>query len=276
MKMSHDPDLGALQARLQIDTPLGSFLGAQRIVLLEAIDRQGSIARAARAVGMSYKAAWEAVDDMNHLSSEALVIRSVGGVRGGGTTLTGYGQRLIVFYRTLEREQQACLLRLQAAAEGRVGDLGSFQQLLRRLSMQTSARNQLAGTVLAVEVGPVQARVELGLVPGLSLLAMVTAESLERMALRVGAEVCALIKSSSVSLASASTDPGSTPNRFRGQVMRVLRGPGHAEVTLQLSGERLQLASVVTDEQVRQLDLRPGSDVAACFEASSVTLVVMA
>ena len=58
------PALGAWQARVQLDTPLGAFMGAQRVALLEAIERHGSIARAAKAVALGYKAAWEAVDEM--------------------------------------------------------------------------------------------------------------------------------------------------------------------------------------------------------------------
>src|SRR5512144_269203 len=61
-----------------------TFLGGDRIALLEAIDRQGSITRAARAVGVSYKTAWDAVDAMNNVAGSPLVSRSVGGRGGGG------------------------------------------------------------------------------------------------------------------------------------------------------------------------------------------------
>ena len=52
---------------------MGNFLGDKRIRLLEAIDQQGSISQAAKAVPMSYKAAWDAVDDMNNVAPQPLV-----------------------------------------------------------------------------------------------------------------------------------------------------------------------------------------------------------
>lgn len=59
-----------LTGHLVIDTAMGNFLGERRIRLLEAIDHHGSILQAAKAVPMSYKAAWDAVDDMNNLAPE--------------------------------------------------------------------------------------------------------------------------------------------------------------------------------------------------------------
>jgi len=53
---------------LSVNTEVGAFLGDTRIRLLEAIGRLGSISRAAKAVPMSYKAAWDALDAMNNLA----------------------------------------------------------------------------------------------------------------------------------------------------------------------------------------------------------------
>ncbi|MCC7059524.1 MAG: winged helix-turn-helix domain-containing protein, partial [Burkholderiaceae bacterium] len=62
-----------------------NFGGPGRIALLEAIHSEGSITRAARKVGLSYKAAWDAIDTMNNLAAEPLVTRVTGG-KGGGST----------------------------------------------------------------------------------------------------------------------------------------------------------------------------------------------
>src|SRR3546814_20449995 len=48
--------------------------GKSRIDLLTQIDATGSISAAARAVGMSYKGAWDAIDAMNNLAGEPLVL----------------------------------------------------------------------------------------------------------------------------------------------------------------------------------------------------------
>ena len=97
-------NLHRLRGRLEVETEFGSFLGDTRIRLLEAIDRYGSISQAAKAVPLSYKAAWDAVDAMNNLAEAPLVERSVGGKHGGGTSLTDYGRRVIAMYRAVEQE----------------------------------------------------------------------------------------------------------------------------------------------------------------------------
>lgn len=106
-----DDDLGPLRADLLLASPTGIRLGAQRIALLEAIARHGSIAQAARAVAMSYKTAWDAVDDMNTLAGEPLVHCRAGGAQGGRSTLTARGERLIALYRTLDTALQQALRR---------------------------------------------------------------------------------------------------------------------------------------------------------------------
>src|SRR5690606_36764663 len=69
-----------------------NFGGPGRIALLEAIGSDGSITRAARRVGLSYKAAWDAIYRMNNLAGEPLVSRVTGGKGGGSTRLTARGE----------------------------------------------------------------------------------------------------------------------------------------------------------------------------------------
>src|SRR5579862_7808065 len=78
------------------------FLGARRIALLESIHRTGSITRAAKQVGLSYKAAWDTLEAMNNLADRPLLIRSVGGRQGGGSRLTEHAQELVRLYRLME------------------------------------------------------------------------------------------------------------------------------------------------------------------------------
>ena len=101
--------LHRLRSKLEVDTEFGTFLGDTRIRLLEAIDLHGSISQAAKAVPISYKAAWDAVDAMNNLADQPLVVRSTGGKNGGGTLLTNHGRKTIALYRALEAEYQSSL-----------------------------------------------------------------------------------------------------------------------------------------------------------------------
>jgi molybdate transport system regulatory protein len=109
------------QLSLRIDLPQGR-IGPGKIDLLEAIDREGSISAAGRALGMSYKRAWDLVDAMNKLLGVAVVAASTGGYRGGGATLTDAGRNLVADYRAIERAAQRAaeprLLALARRAKG--------------------------------------------------------------------------------------------------------------------------------------------------------------
>jgi molybdate transport system regulatory protein len=92
-----------------------AFLGEERIALLEQIEQRGSITQAAKAVGVSYKAAWDAVDAMNNLAPAPVVTTVTGGRGGGGTRLTDAGKRLIAAYRTVAAEYERFLAGVNAA-----------------------------------------------------------------------------------------------------------------------------------------------------------------
>jgi molybdate transport system regulatory protein len=264
-----------LTGHLEIATDLGSFLGDTRVRLLEEIDRHGSISQAAPHVPLSYKAAWDAVDAMNNLADRPLVERSAGGRAGGGTVLTDHGRRLVAMYRAVEAEHRAALARLEARfADDPVGDLPSFQRLLRRLSMRSSARNQYAGEIVGLREGPVDVEVLVRVDEGLEVAAVVTRDSATQLGLAIGGEVLALVKASSVLLV---TDEGlrvSARNRLWGEVTRVVDGPVNSEVTLDVGGGRTATA-VVTRESVQALGLEVGRRAGAIFKVSSVILAVI-
>jgi molybdate transport system regulatory protein len=96
------------------------LLGPGKIDLLEAIGRCGSISRAARDLGMSYRRAWLLVDELNRGFVPPLVARGHGGGRGGGTGLTAAGAEVIALYRkieaTIHRSARASLQRLERLA----------------------------------------------------------------------------------------------------------------------------------------------------------------
>lgn len=265
-----------LMGKLLIDTAMGSFLGDKRIRLLEAIDAHGSILQAAKAVPMAYKAAWDAVDDMNNVAPEPLVLRATGGRHGGGSELTAFGRRLIAFYRALEQESQVAMARLsRQLTQSGDADIAAYRAILKRLHMKSSARNQFAGPVCALRPGEVETDVTLTLGPGLSLTALVTNESAQAMGLAEGREVMAFVKASSILLMVG--DEGarvSARNRFRGTVQALHLGAVNAEVTLALAGGQHTLTAVITTASVDRLRLSLGQPVTALFKASSVFLVV--
>jgi len=90
-----------IRIRCWIDIDGVRFFGPGRAELLTLIDESGSIVKAAKAMGMSYKKAWDMVDEMNTLGKKPLVIARKGGDKGGGTELTDTGRKMIARYNKL-------------------------------------------------------------------------------------------------------------------------------------------------------------------------------
>jgi molybdate transport system regulatory protein len=242
--------------------------GHERIELLAQIGETGSITQAARAVGMSYKGAWDAIDAMNNLSDEPLVKRSAGGKSGGGTELTPRAHRLIDAFRALEAEHQRFLASLNSFSGASVQDI----ELMRKFMIKTSARNQLAGTVVNVQNGAVNDAIELEIQGGQRIVATITTESTQALGLVAGSPAMALIKASSVLL--GLPDPGmrlSARNQLTGTVSRVARGAVNAEVTVDLARGGVVVA-VVTNGSADSLALAEGVPVIAIIKASSIIL----
>jgi molybdate transport system regulatory protein len=93
-----------IKSRIWIETEEGMFLGNGRIRLLKAIDETGSLNKAAKLIGMSYKKAWNLIDSVNNPAVEEVVSKSIGGKDGGGTHVTPYGKKLISQFEQLNQE----------------------------------------------------------------------------------------------------------------------------------------------------------------------------
>ncbi len=261
-------------ARMSLETDVGTALSDTRIRLLEEIGRKGSINQAAKAVPLSYKAAWDAIDTLNNLAPEPLVARVTGGRQGGGTQLTDYGRRIIAMYRALEIEYQAALDRLsQRLNDVDLGDIQSFQRLLQHMSMKTSARNQFAGTISALRDGGVDYEVRVRLDADNELIAIITHASADNLGLAVGKPVLALVKSSSVMLSTERSLKLTARNQLWGRVLAIHHGPVNSEVTLELASGR-SVTAVVTGSSCNALELEVGSEACAFFKSSSVILAV--
>ncbi len=98
-------------------------IGPGKIELLEAIHACGSISAAGRAMDMSYKRAWDLVDEINHICGRPAVERQTGGKNGGGAVLTPFGLSLVTRYRKIERSAETAarkeLLALRADMDAR-------------------------------------------------------------------------------------------------------------------------------------------------------------
>jgi molybdate transport system regulatory protein len=257
-----------LKGRLSLHVDDQTLGGADRVALLAKIQETGSISAAARAVGMSYKGAWDAIDAMNNLADEPLVMRVTGGKGGGGTRLTERGQRLVETFAALEEVHRRFLEQFETLTEASAADI----KLIRSLMFRTSARNQLSGRVVTLHKGVVNDTVELALPGGERIVATLTCESTENLGLEIGGDAIALIKASSVLLALPEEGMRlSARNQFPGAVAQIIEGPVNADVRVRLAGGSV-MAAVITAESVARLGLKEGTPVVAVVKASSVLL----
>jgi molybdate transport system regulatory protein len=247
----------------------GQKLGGQdRVALLAAVADEGSITAAAKAVGMSYKGAWDAIEAMNNLAGEPLVARAAGGKGGGGTTLTQRGRQLVENFRKIEEEHQRFVAHLSAQSHALADDF----LLIQRMKMKTSARNQFSGKIVSVKQGAVNDEVVLEIVGGQQLVATITRDSNISLGLAVGVEAFALIKASSVIVATELGDVKlSARNRLSGKVSRIQPGAVNTEISIELPGGGT-IAAIVTKDSSDALALAVGTEASAIFKASSVII----
>ena len=84
-------------------------MGPGKAELIERIAQTGSISAAARAMGMSYRRAWQLVEALNRAYREPVIDTAVGGRRGGGARVTAFGRRLVARFRAMENKASAAI-----------------------------------------------------------------------------------------------------------------------------------------------------------------------
>lgn len=252
---------------LNADLRLAGRLDARFFALLQALHDTGSINKAARTAGLSYKGAWLMLESAGNLALEPLWH-----TERGGTTLMPAAMALLDAWRALQDAHRA-FLRTQ---ETQLAQLPALQGLLRRMSMKTTARNQFAGIVKALQLGPVSATVTIALKSGDDIVATMTADAAKRLKLKKGKEALALVKASAVVLVSDFAGwQLSARNQLAGTVSRIERGAVSSLVVLTLPGGAHITASV-TNEGVDALGLKVGVSATAVFKAYAVMVAAQA
>lgn len=251
----------------------GAGLGDHgRIALLRAIGDTGSITQAAKVVGLSYKGAWDIVEDMNQVAGRRLAERGGTGLRGGGTRLTEHGRRLVERFEQIEAAHR----RFMTLLDDESADLDREFSMLKVLNMKTSVRNQFVCTIVAVRTGAVNDEVELALPAGTRIAAILTHDAVEGMALRAGMAAVALIDAPSVMVSVDEQGPRiSARNQLPGTVRGIKPGAVNAEVQIELEGGGIIVAMLPKDS-VRGLRLAPRKRVTAFFQSASVIVAVAA
>ena len=205
--------------------PLADVLGHEasdkRIDILRRIGQVGSISEAARGAGVSYKAAWQALETLTNLAGIPLVDKAVGGTGGGGAVLTAAGQQVLQAAQAMAEARRQVLDQLATAsnAPGRAV-----------LALRTSMRNQFPCTVTAITKKAGFVRVALTAKGGTVFHSKITSASAELFELHPGQQVLVLCKATAVQIHTSTREKNK--NVIHGIVVRKSRGSASGEVNL--------------------------------------------
>ena len=247
-------------------TPLPDALGHaitdKRLLILRSLSQAGSISQAARQAGVSYKAAWQAIDTLSNLSGVALVEKVVGGAGGGGARLTPAGVQL------LDAAQKLGTVRKQLLADiSPANAKNSMPQTSMALAVRTSMRNQLLAKVVAVKTVGALAWVKVQITQDMVWIAKITKESAQLLDLVPGMQIMLLCKATAVRISRLQLEKPGT-NKAYGKVTRHSRAKA-TEISLQIA-PHLSLIGFAEDEQIKT-----GETLYAYLEDSSLVLALV-
>jgi molybdate transport system regulatory protein len=266
-----ESQLGPIEASVTLRRAAMSGVGRDRIRLLQAVAREGSITAGAKAVGLTYKAAWDAIEAMSNLFGRPLLETRTGGRKGGGAQLTATGLQVVEAFDRLESE----MARVLRALEPDLAGSGiSPRSLVSGYFMRTSARNGLRGRISDIRSDTLNAEVSVAVAEGNTVHALVTSESVRELGLCVGREVVVLVKATFIIIAPGHEAPKvSARNCLTGIVKRSDVGTVNAEVTLDIGGGK-SVTAMITAASCEALNLQPGSPACALFDAAHVILAI--
>lgn len=254
-----------IDGSLWIDKDEKGFLGKGRIELLRQIDVHGSLSKAAKAMKMSYKAAWDSLNEMKSISKEELIISNIGGAGGGGSTLTQHARNYIKIYELLFKTQQEFLKNIEIYTD----DLEDLKSFLQRNSLRTSARNQLFGKITAIKKGKINSLLLISISKQLTIKASITNESISELGIENGKNIYALIKASWVKIVVQEKEE----NLVEGIIESIKRSEDLVEISLKIN-DSLSIISVMNNADFDALHVKETSKACASFKPHDIIIGV--
>ncbi len=237
------------------------LLNQKKVKLLENIMVYGSISKAAKESGVTYKTAWGWIDKMNASSPRPLVQKISGGKDGGGTLVTAYAKELMNTYEEVEALHQKHLHALE----------DSFSHLQDEGASQLFAFSRLQARVKKISLKADKAIFVLGLSCGSEISAQAPISFVEVNAIDVGSNVNVLIESDTVSVSTSFEKEISSRNKLLVKVDEITVHEEDVLLTLSLCEDQY-LTSRITYKSYEDMRIEVGDELTAIFKAYSVTL----
>ncbi len=244
-----------------------NFLRNSSVGLLEYIDKLGSITKAAKKMNISYKTAWDTLNNINNVSDVPIIESISGGQGGGGSILTEKGRKMIEIYRIIEEEQQKFVNNLKI----KIDDFEESFQLIKRLFLKTSVRNQFIGKVVRINQGLVNAEIEISIQGGKRITSIISHKSMIDLEIQIGSMVYTLIKATYVMISKSPDIAGVNKNILVGKIEQLNSDELKTEITIKLAGGNT-LVSIEPNAIAEKNNIKVGDEIYAFFKPSSVIL----
>jgi len=233
-----------------------SFITPERMALLRSVETHGSISAGAKAIGKSYKWAWDSIAQMNEASKTLLVSRSSGGKGGGGAHVSAFAKALLDYYDDLERIHQSKIVRYQ---EG-------FEAAFETGAVHNNIASTLHGEIESVKCEGVHC--ELDIAYGAQRL---KGKCLCDLKLKAGDEVAFMVEANQI-IISREAVAISAQNMLEGEITAIERIERDVYLSLRLATEEL-LQVLITEASVKQFDLKVGVRCFAYFKTYTITIL---
>lgn len=136
--------------------------------------------------------------------------------------------------------------------------------------MQISARNQIQGVVDTIEQDKVNVQISLRLKSGYNIVSIITKSALESLSIKVGDDMTAIFKSSSVMISTDKLINISSRNKLKGKVVNLIKGEINSDITIDIGGDFI--TSIITTSSIETLNIKLGDEVTSLIKSSDVML----
>ena len=237
------------------------FIGRGRVELLKNIQIYGSISKAAKAMKMSYKAAWDSVDIMNKLSNKALVTKITGGKGGGGTVITSHAKELIQSYEEISKLHKTYFETLENSFNKQIDDTSSNEPTFSRLK----------GTISKMENIDDNYEISIELENKQILTSIESKKLVSNRDFKIDEEINFLIESDAITI-TKELQNSSARNKLQGKIISISDDKINSIITIDC-GENDIIYSKITSSSCKNLDLKENDEVFASFKAYNIIII---